>query len=479
MIIFLKTQETLRKNEYIVKTIIIKIINMQQLDEHNAPAPIPGTPYQQPIDLENNISTENSNADELAERKIEAVSLFSCEKLKVNLVYISVPFIALLHTLPIAIFIIYIHENFNPSTTISLAEKIAEPAVPCIITAIASGWLYWNGIAGRSNGAVDAPIPPYDDNVLSNDSSRVCLALIGNIPNFTTGFLVILGSQVASQRNTATAMIMGVLAGLFNFAVGMLTETIYCFRKHAEYCERQGRPIQTLFNQRLVKYFYAQAFYLEILIDKLYPLINGMVRTQACDQLIASWLTSTDMPQISTNFIRLLCAFIIYSASAFTLIKFDVAQLKESLDNTHRTRMNMTDYFPILNARYNPFRFLDKLRTGRFLYLGLRLCFSLDTSVNIMVGLSAIGLAGLCQRGLCNYVSCDNPAATSAGTNSLLTRYFVGTEAAIKIAPRLTYFMDGLAIGASAAASIVKVSMARKVTRDEELRRHTRVAAMG
>ena len=428
-------------------------------------------------DVEQKDDVENGAVESAS--TIEAHPLSSCTQSKINAIHGSVPFLALLHTVSIAIFVIYLSEQFKDASTQTLAEKIAAPLAPWMVVSLANGWLYWNGIAGRSHGKEDAPIITSNDENFSNDSWRVFIAMVGILPNFTAAFLIIVASQAPSNRKSLPVLMLAILAGLLTLVVSMLTEIIFCFRKHVEYCERQSRPI----NQRLVKSFYDRATYLEIFIDKLYPLINGLARTQAYDQLIASWLALAALPSIPTNLIRLICAFLIYSSSAFTLTKFDVAQLKENLDSTSRVRKNMEDYVPVLKTQCGgPFRLLDNLRSGQLLYNGFRRCFSIETSTNIMLSLSTIGLAGLGQRALCNYVICDNPVATQAGTNSLLTGYLLGTKAAINVAPKLTYFMDALPVVASAVVAKIKAPMVKKETRAEEQRQalsQTRVGASG
>jgi hypothetical protein len=426
--------------------------------------------FNSPDDPINN-PTDSSTYSLAAARRLlpESHSITWHGTLKTYAIYAAVLPIALLRSLSIAIFVIYISETFNPSATPTLVEKFVAPTLPWTIVAATCTWLYWNGIGKRANGAEDAPIiPSANRKDLSNDTLRVSIAIFATLPSFTSGTLSILASQSADKRNSPPALILATLLGLLSFVVGMLTELVFCFRKHVEYRELQGLPIKPLFQQSLAKPFYDKAAFLGVAIRELYPTLNGIVRAQACDQIITSRLSQSALPLPAINIIRLLCVMPLYSSATFALKNFDVAQLQQGL-SAEGYGFSLDNFFSQLKSPYLlPLRILSNTLNGQLLYIALRYCFSLEASVNIMLGLSSVSLAGLAQRNLDVFVSCDNPDATRAGTCSLLTTYLLGTEAAIKIAPKLVWFFSGVAVMGGTAASIIKAPMTQRQARATE-----------
>lgn len=418
-----------------------------------------------------------SSSHDTHRSSIQAEPLSSFVRFRKNFIFSVTPFIGALTTISVPIFAIYIQGE----STKNLPQKICVPLLSWIIIASCSTWLQNNGIAARADGRIDEPILHINEvnaDKFEHDSLHVFIALVANLATVTNAMLVMLAvlPSILKTNNPGLLWSLIVFCGVLNGLLNLYTDVASAFRKHVEYHHRHGRNIHALFNQRLFKPFADNAYYCAIFIREFYPMINALVRTQASVQLLQKVFVAAKMSDAAIKLISLVAGYLIYSASAFTVTHFDVAQLTENLASI---KCHVEVRNSLSQSSYCGMNFVGRLISGQLLFDAFKkMSGSNCISVDILMLLNAFGLMALTKRGLTHYVSSNDAIAVEKSEQGILISYIAGNKNAVYYGEKLSGIFWGGASALSVVESGVKRSMVQKRVTEEDRDQH-RVQPMG
>lgn len=342
------------------------------------------------------------------------------------------PLFASMSSLSLAIFIILAKKSLTDSSNETLAEKIALPLVPYGSLVCLRTWLLYNGIGHRLNGQADEIIL-VDNQTLTDEPSRVLMALAANISSFTNALLV--GFLVLPTDKPVLSWSLAILLAGLNYSVEGFTRVVDAFRKHAEYRNMQGKPINAFFKQKYIRNIPPQNIRgFAILLRELYPIITSLIRSKITIETSAHFLEGV-VPQSIVPPINIFLGLGTYWGTAY-FTRFELSQLKDSLKT-----LNQEEFFienALSQSTLPPLKTIGKLSSGEFFMDALKkLKVNNKTRLRITFLFSVIGMFSILQQVLHTYISSPDVAAVNNEKEGLILSYFFGKTKAVSLAPQV------------------------------------------
>jgi hypothetical protein len=414
--------------------------------------------------------TETNENDE--QEPLPPSSFVTAKKLGLEVSKIMItPIFALCSALSLPIVMILAQQEFSPDRTLSLEQKILLPLVPYLILVSLRTWLLWNSIGQRLNGKPDTEIMASDEH-FTDEPMHVLAVCLANTSSFTQALLA--GFLISNKLQPAVKWGFGIILGMANYPVDLVTQGVDAFRKHSESKQNHGQHIHPFFKQKYIRQWITPySKNLGIVIREALPVISGIIHSKTTIQALNSYL-SMRLSSPALTIIKLPTFMMVYWATAYAT-RFDLVQFKE---NIKASGQDFVVENCLSQSAKTPIRICGQITSGQILPELLKLSkMSLSSAVNTTLLFYACGQVITLQQALHQYISSSNASAIHSGQEGLMATYLFGENQALHLAPKLEIGVTCIAISLGVLGTFAKSATIHNHARSTEITHRIAVAS--